>query len=64
MSPPVEIPPGVVCEWNDSCSHWKLTAADERGTRFGLIMLPEHTAEAWGKCLSLVAGAAKNINGR
>lgn len=63
MIPPVEIPPGVACEWNESCFYWKLTAADEHGTRFGLIMLPDHTAEAWAKCLSLVVGAAKNGNG-
>lgn len=67
MIPPVEIPPGVSCVWNDSCAHWKLTAADERGTMHGLIMLPEHTAAAWAECLSLVVGHPPRyrlVNGR
>lgn len=55
MMPPIDIPPGVTCEWSDRLDGWRLFHVGAGG-RCGLIVQRDAPVAVWRMAAGVVAG--------
>lgn len=53
MSPPIDVPPDLRCEWKPDRGGWLLAGA-ANGRRYGVLMLPCHPADRWRLCVEWI----------